>query len=603
MFLTPNFVPRDLLTRPMEIAASLNPVTYLMESLRSLILDDLDWAHDLARVRGRRRRRRDHARRERAADQPLRLETGRSGGEGEAGARSRRRRPSARMTAACSGRCVRTSACHCTREVKAGAGVDDRFDRAVRRAGDDVEAVAEAVDRLVVEGVDGEPAAARDAVQRRAGVDGHGVGRLVRRRRSGGGSAMCWCSVPPRATFSACMPRQMASIGRSRSGRRRAGAARSRRRRGRCSGRAAGGAPGRRCAGSRSGPPLNEQAVDAVEQVVGVVAEAVRGQHDGDPAGLVDGVHVRQPQVQPRWREVRSAPSAAQAPSDAPGSGRSSCVTMPMSGGRACKMGEVRPDNGCRYMCSRSQKAPLEDVLVVLGAHRTRTRRPRRPRGRRRSRRGRRGSRPGSGARRAHSTHASSSARPTPWRRALGRHPHRVDHGVAGRLVVGPDERHPEPAVLLVDDDERALDALLAAPRAALPPVGRPGRDRPRRWSRTRPRRWPATAGGSRAGGRPRGRGRAGPSQEREQLRDVLVADRGRVVDRVRRARDAHDRRRPGASAPAAPRARPGTRSPRPRPRRGSAPGRSPATVVSAAASSEPSMTRSSTSGSRWRSA
>ena len=44
MFLTPNFVPRDLLTRPMEIAATLNPVTYLMEALRSLILDDLDWA-------------------------------------------------------------------------------------------------------------------------------------------------------------------------------------------------------------------------------------------------------------------------------------------------------------------------------------------------------------------------------------------------------------------------------------------------------------------------------------------------------------------------------------------------------------------------------
>jgi ABC-2 type transport system permease protein len=45
LFLTPNFVPRDMLTRPMEIAATLNPVTYVMESLRSLILDDLDWAH------------------------------------------------------------------------------------------------------------------------------------------------------------------------------------------------------------------------------------------------------------------------------------------------------------------------------------------------------------------------------------------------------------------------------------------------------------------------------------------------------------------------------------------------------------------------------
>jgi ABC-2 type transport system permease protein len=43
LFLTPNFVPRDLLTEPMEVAATANPVTYLMEALRSLILDDLDW--------------------------------------------------------------------------------------------------------------------------------------------------------------------------------------------------------------------------------------------------------------------------------------------------------------------------------------------------------------------------------------------------------------------------------------------------------------------------------------------------------------------------------------------------------------------------------
>jgi ABC-2 type transport system permease protein len=27
----------------MEVAATLNPVTYLMEAMRSLILDDLDW--------------------------------------------------------------------------------------------------------------------------------------------------------------------------------------------------------------------------------------------------------------------------------------------------------------------------------------------------------------------------------------------------------------------------------------------------------------------------------------------------------------------------------------------------------------------------------
>jgi ABC-2 type transport system permease protein len=43
LFLTPNFVPRDLLTEPMEVAATLNPVTYLMEALRSMILTDLDW--------------------------------------------------------------------------------------------------------------------------------------------------------------------------------------------------------------------------------------------------------------------------------------------------------------------------------------------------------------------------------------------------------------------------------------------------------------------------------------------------------------------------------------------------------------------------------
>ncbi len=44
LFLTPNFVPRDLLTRPMEIAATFNPVTYVMEALRSLILQDFAFA-------------------------------------------------------------------------------------------------------------------------------------------------------------------------------------------------------------------------------------------------------------------------------------------------------------------------------------------------------------------------------------------------------------------------------------------------------------------------------------------------------------------------------------------------------------------------------
>lgn len=39
LFLTPNFVPRDQLTRPMEIAATFNPVTYIMEAARSLIIE------------------------------------------------------------------------------------------------------------------------------------------------------------------------------------------------------------------------------------------------------------------------------------------------------------------------------------------------------------------------------------------------------------------------------------------------------------------------------------------------------------------------------------------------------------------------------------
>jgi ABC-2 type transport system permease protein len=47
LFLTPNFVPRHLLTKPMEVAATLNPVTYVMEALRSLILQDLMWTQIL----------------------------------------------------------------------------------------------------------------------------------------------------------------------------------------------------------------------------------------------------------------------------------------------------------------------------------------------------------------------------------------------------------------------------------------------------------------------------------------------------------------------------------------------------------------------------
>jgi ABC-2 type transport system permease protein len=43
LFLTPNFVPRSMLTRPMEVAATFNPVTYLMEAIRSLVISGFDW--------------------------------------------------------------------------------------------------------------------------------------------------------------------------------------------------------------------------------------------------------------------------------------------------------------------------------------------------------------------------------------------------------------------------------------------------------------------------------------------------------------------------------------------------------------------------------
>lgn len=44
LFLTPNFVPRDLLSHPMKVAATFNPVTYIMEGMRALILQSSNWA-------------------------------------------------------------------------------------------------------------------------------------------------------------------------------------------------------------------------------------------------------------------------------------------------------------------------------------------------------------------------------------------------------------------------------------------------------------------------------------------------------------------------------------------------------------------------------
>ena len=96
-----------------------------------------------------------------------------------------------------------------------------RAPRSCRRAhGRTTRRPAELVDGLVVEAVDveaaapvrrcsGEPAA---TVTAWAGSKGSCVWRCSSLVRSG----RCWCSVPPRATLSACIPRQIASSGRSR---------------------------------------------------------------------------------------------------------------------------------------------------------------------------------------------------------------------------------------------------------------------------------------------------------------------------------------------------------------------------------------------------
>jgi hypothetical protein len=57
----------------MEIAATFNPVTYIMEVLRSLVLLDLDWAGNRQGVRGRGRIRRSDDPAERSLDPPVRL--------------------------------------------------------------------------------------------------------------------------------------------------------------------------------------------------------------------------------------------------------------------------------------------------------------------------------------------------------------------------------------------------------------------------------------------------------------------------------------------------------------------------------------------------
>jgi ABC-2 type transport system permease protein len=45
LFLTPNFVPLDLLAAPLRALARINPVTYVIVGLRDLVLyPDIHWA-------------------------------------------------------------------------------------------------------------------------------------------------------------------------------------------------------------------------------------------------------------------------------------------------------------------------------------------------------------------------------------------------------------------------------------------------------------------------------------------------------------------------------------------------------------------------------
>ncbi len=100
LFLTPNFVPRNLLSRPMEVAATYNPVTYIMEGLRSLILDHYDWTRIGRGFARRRGRGVAHGGAQRAHDPQLRLTDGR---QGPAAASSRDAPPGRCSRSSCSG--------------------------------------------------------------------------------------------------------------------------------------------------------------------------------------------------------------------------------------------------------------------------------------------------------------------------------------------------------------------------------------------------------------------------------------------------------------------------------------------------------------------
>ena len=72
LFLTPNFVPFDRLSPVMETLARINPVSYVIVGLRSLVIDGWDLGQDRRLRRRDRRARRDPHRAVAAHDRDLR---------------------------------------------------------------------------------------------------------------------------------------------------------------------------------------------------------------------------------------------------------------------------------------------------------------------------------------------------------------------------------------------------------------------------------------------------------------------------------------------------------------------------------------------------
>ena len=132
-------------------------------------------------------------------------------------------------------------------------------------------------------------------------------GRRRSRARRGGrwwptASGTCWSSVPPSATFSICMPRQIPSSGMSRSSARWASASSKRSRSGHVPSVSACGA---RPVGARVhvGAAREHQSVEQVEQLVGLLGDRVVGRQQDR--------HARRP---PAPRSSRCAARGCRAP-------------------------------------------------------------------------------------------------------------------------------------------------------------------------------------------------------------------------------------------------------------------------------------------------